>query len=262
MYLGSEKKLKKCVSTLHNFAHNIIIERREQLRTKSSVTSSDILTSIMLSNDPELTSDKFLLDLILNLILGGRETTAVALTHLFHLLQLYPDVEERLINEFRSKKNEITQETINNMIYADAVFHETCRYMPPVPYDFKVCNEDIMLPGNIFIPKNTIITYTPYHYHRLKSIWGKDAEEFKPERWIDDEGRFKTESQYKFISFNAGPRLCLGKSMAQLEAKILFLMLLNEFQFKLKPNFNCLIKSTVTCPFQDGLPMLVSKRQY
>lgn len=45
---------------------------------------------------------------------------------------------------------------------------------------------------------------------RDTEIWGEDASEFKPSRWIDENGELIRPSQYKFHAFNAGPRLCLG----------------------------------------------------
>lgn len=44
--------------------------------------------------------------------------------------------------------------------------------------------------------------------------WGEDCCEFRPERWIMEDGRIKHEPAHKFFSFNAGPRICLGKNIA------------------------------------------------
>jgi cytochrome P450 len=52
----------------------------------------------------------------------------------------------------------------------------------------------------VFVPKGTEVNYTIYATHRAEEFWGKDADEFKPERW---EGR---RVGFDFLPFNAGPR--------------------------------------------------------
>lgn len=44
---------------------------------------------------------------------------------------------------------------------------------------------------------------------RFTEVWGPDAADFKPSRWIS-EGQLKKESPFKFHAFNGGHRLCLG----------------------------------------------------
>ncbi|CAF1011707.1 unnamed protein product [Didymodactylos carnosus] len=254
--IGSEKKLKDCMKIVDRFIYNII-QQRQNDDTTTNNKRGDLLTLFLVHEDKQLINDKFLRDIVLSFIVAGRDTTATGLSHLFyHVYHSYPDIEQKLIDE-RHK---------NNSVYLDAVLYELCRLHPPVPFDLKIALKDVYLPGNIFIPKSTIITYTPYHYHRLKSVWGQDAEEFRPERWIDEtnEQKLKTESQYKFIAFNAGPRLCLGKTMALLEMKTLASMLINEFHFELDEStkkFNTQMKFQGTCAFEDGLPMTVKKRK-
>ena len=161
-------------------------------------------------------------------------------------------------------RREVSAVSPLNLVYMDCVILEVCRLHPPLPLDFKVCAREIHLPGttNIILPKSIIVSYTPYHFHRLSSVWGLDAMDFKPERWLDSDGKIKIESQFKFLSFNAGPRLRLGKVMALLEVKILAATLLNEYHFQLddENNFNANIKFTSTCLFSNGLKMTVIRR--
>ncbi|KAL6989517.1 hypothetical protein U1Q18_015267 [Sarracenia purpurea var. burkii] len=68
---------------------------------------------------------------------------------------------------------------------------------------------------------------------RMRFLWGDDAEDYRPERWLDDNGIFKPESPFKFTAFQAGPRICLGKEFAYRQMKIISAMLLGCFVFKL-----------------------------
>ena len=54
---------------------------------------------------------------------------------------------------------------------------------------------------------------------RREDLWGKDALEFKPERWLDPKSLKQISSDpFKFIPFSAGPRICLGQNFAYNEA--------------------------------------------
>jgi len=66
--------------------------------------------------------------------------------------------------------------------------------------------------------------------HRRKDLWGSDAEEFDPDRWLDD--RLKTyllTNSFQFLPFNAGPRICLGQQFAYNEMSFILIRLLQNF---------------------------------
>ena len=67
---------------------------------------------------------------------------------------------------------------------------------------------------------------------RMKGIWGQDCLEFIPERWITEQGKIKYEAPYKFLSFNAGPRSCLGKDVALTQLKMVGATLIHNYKFK------------------------------
>ncbi|RZC73118.1 hypothetical protein C5167_048597 [Papaver somniferum] len=69
-------------------------------------------------------------------------------------------------------------------------------------------------------PNDASVTYLPYAMGRMKFIWGDDAEVFRPERWLNNNGVFQNESPFKFTAFQAGPRICLGKDFAYMQMKI------------------------------------------
>ena len=62
-----------------------------------------------------------------------------------------------------------------------------------------------------------IVRWCDFEMARDPAVWGPDAAEFKPSRWIDEKGALKRESTFKFHAFNAGPRLCLGQNLALFE---------------------------------------------
>lgn len=67
--------------------------------------------------------------------------------------------------------------------------------------DPKICFSDDTLPDGYSVNKGDMVSYQPYAMGRMKFIWGDDAEEFRPERWLDKDGIFQPESPFKFTAF-------------------------------------------------------------
>ncbi|GMP26361.1 hypothetical protein CsSME_00002830 [Camellia sinensis var. sinensis] len=76
------------------------------------------------------------------------------------------------------------------------------------------------LPSGHRVDPNMKILFSLYAMGRMKFIWGEDCTEFKPEKWLSERGMIKHEPSYKFLSFNAGPRTCLGRKVAFTQLKV------------------------------------------
>ena len=87
-----------------------------------------------------------------------------------------------------------------------------------------------MLSDGTFIAGGSTVSLPMYALGRMPHVWGPHAAEFQPERWIDAQtGKLISVSAYKFVAFNAGPRLCLGKNLAMLEIKLIVATLLSKY---------------------------------
>ena len=67
--------------------------------------------------------------------------------------------------------------------------------------DGKEAMNDDVLPDGTRIKAGNQVAYFPYGMARMTFLWGHDAQEFKPERWLDDDGKFRPQSPFKFTSF-------------------------------------------------------------
>ena len=67
--------------------------------------------------------------------------------------------------------------------------------------DAKICFSDDTLPDGFSVRKGDMVSYQPYAMGRMRFVWGDDAEEFRPERWLNEKGLFCPESPFKFTAF-------------------------------------------------------------
>ncbi|KAJ0968789.1 hypothetical protein J5N97_021666 [Dioscorea zingiberensis] len=247
--VGAEAKMKKNIKYIDGFVYNVINKKIEQSANQKddSMIKEDILSRFLMERDkdPSTMSDQYLRDIILNLVIAGRDTTAGTLSWFFYMLCKHPDVQEKISQEIREATNTknkvpfdefsstLTEEALNNMQYLHAALTETLRLYPAVPVDVKACFSDDILPDGFAVKKGDMVNYQPYPMGRMKFIWGEDAGDFRPERWFNEDGVFQPESPFKFTAFQAGPRICLGKDFAYRQMKISAATLLRFFRFKL-----------------------------
>ncbi|XP_021275685.1 cytochrome P450 86B1-like [Herrania umbratica] len=275
--LGTEKKLKRSIKGVDEFAEEVIRTRKKELALQSEDKNkrSDLLTVFMGLKDEQGKpfSDKFLRDICVNFILAGRDTSSVALSWFFWLLEKNPMVEEkilaeisRIINEREEMKNEelksrlvFRPEEIKKMDYLQAALSEALRLYPSVPVDHKEVVEDDVFPDGTVLKKGTKVIYAIYAMGRMEAIWGKDCREYKPERWLRD-GRYMSESAYKFSAFNGGPRLCLGKDFAYYQMKFAAASIIYRYRVKVVKDHPVAPKLALTMYMKHGLEVNVIKR--
>ncbi|KAI9252952.1 cytochrome P450 [Phascolomyces articulosus] len=260
-------RMKDHIKVVDDFTYSLIRDRREQIAQGGEF--KDLLSRFMTSRNEhgEALNDKELRDMVLNFIIAGRDTTAQALSWAFFLLLNNPRVEEKLmteINQYLPDEKVLDaaeyHDTIKSLTYAHAVFYETLRLYPSVPSNGKQALEDDVLPDGAHVKKGQFVLWSPYAQGRSTKVWGPDAKEFKPERWIQEDGKLKRESQGKFAAFHGGPRVCLGQHLATLEALIAMTSLLKRYKFKLVPGQHVTYEASLTCPMKTGMKVTVERR--
>lgn len=92
----------------------------------------------------------------------------------------------------------------------------------------------------------------------MPHVWGPDATEFKPERWLDS-GKLTSVSAFQFVAFNAGPRLCLGKNLAMLEMKLIVATLLSKYYVKVESPENVAYAVSFTLPIKGQVGAKIVK---
>lgn len=223
--------------------------------------------------------------------LQGRDTTAQALTWAFHLLLQHRYVYAKVRNEVQNlldTQGEQQQEQNNetslpfdptlftptNLPYTHAVFVESLRLYPPIPFEIKQVQTPTTLPDGTFLPATSIVVWCPWAMNRSHSAWAPDPDAFRPERWLSensgDDGdpataaaapRVLMRPAAEFPVFNGGARTCLGRKMAESMAVQVIAAVVWTFDFV--PAYEGRerrSKSSLTLPMEGGLPVFVKVR--
>ncbi|KAJ3071410.1 Protein kinase alk2 [Podochytrium sp. JEL0797] len=248
------------IKTLRDFGRSIIQQKRE--KNHSGGQERDLLGLLMKVKDENgaFPSEEALIDHVLNFLIAGRDTTAVALSWAVFLLHKNPPALTKLLSEISTILDGTTptyDQIRNDMPYANAVFHETLRLYPSLPRGGKEAQEDITLPDGTFVPKGSRVGWSGYAMGRTEAIWGPDAKEFKPERWLQMK---KQPSPFDYPVFNAGPRLCLGKGMAELEGVFVLVELIREFEIEFVEEEQVVYGISILLPMKNGLKVKCKKR--
>ncbi|XP_031096202.1 cytochrome P450 86A22 [Ipomoea triloba] len=272
--LGMEVNLSQSLTHVDHYLTDVITTRKLELvsQQEGGPQHDDLLSRFM--RKKESYSDKFLQQVALNFILAGRDTSSVALSWFFWLVSLNPRVEEKILIELctvlmetRGKdtskwlEDPLIFEEVDQLIYLKAALSETLRLYPSVPEDSKHVITDDVLPDGTFVPAGSNITYSIYSVGRMKFIWGEDCLEFKPERWLSKDGKkFELDDQFRFVSFNAGPRICLGKNLAYLQMKSIAAAVLLRHRLAVAPGHKVEQKMSLTLFMKYGLLVNVFPR--
>ncbi|KAI8804050.1 cytochrome P450 [Cladochytrium replicatum] len=255
-------QLKHDTAFVREYCMKIVQQRREDIRkTDADFAKSDILQLFIKHAEDrgEELSDEDLADHTINFIIAGRDTTAQALSWCFYLLAKNPDKCDELLKEIESKNLSPmpSYDEIRSLRYANAVFSETLRLYPSVPQNIKECLKEETLPDGTIIPKGAFVTWNPYAMGRTPAIWGDDAREFRPERWLD---RAKPPTNFEYPSFNAGPRLCLGLTMAYLEGVFVIVQIVRKYKIEVLNLDTITYNQAITLPMKDPMMCRIHRR--
>lgn len=180
-----------------------------------------------------------LVDQSKTLLGAGHETSATAITWGIYLLSQprYAHIQNRLRAEIRehlpspSSGIPVTEDMLDKLPYLEAVSKEILRVYAPVPSLGRVAQSPVEIGGIVF-PKGTVIQVHMWAINKSKKLWGEDAREFNPERWLKDKVNGGAKESLAFITFGYGSRSCIGRGFALAENKSLLAQLIGSFEIK------------------------------
>ncbi|MFZ9855211.1 MAG: cytochrome P450, partial [Limisphaerales bacterium] len=205
------RRLHAALGTVRQIVDEMIRRRRERLDAIAAEPSAhrDLLTTLMLAKDEETgesMSDQQLHDEVMTLLISGHETTAIALSWVWYLLDRNPEEQDRIREELQAVTGgrPPTVEDLPRLHRLRMVFLEAIRLYPPLWFfDRRALSEDRL--GDTLIQPGNLVLICPYAVHRIESLW-PDPEAFRPERF--EHGKEQQKNKFAFLPFGAGPRMC------------------------------------------------------
>ncbi|ORX75916.1 cytochrome P450 [Basidiobolus meristosporus CBS 931.73] len=190
---------------------------------------NDLLSVLVKAwSEKQLSFDEMLNEAVV-LSIAGHDTTASSLSSVIYVLAKYPAIQEKVREEVnRVLKSHASTEDIPStaeikmLHYLEATIKESMRLYPPAPIlPTRMAACDTML-GQIPIPKGSLITLNIYALQRDEQYW-ENPTMVDPERWLNSGGQ--VQDLPAWCPFTNGSRLCIGKSFAMNEMKIVLSML-------------------------------------
>jgi cytochrome P450 len=249
-------KAKQALQTLDNIIFGIIEQRR-----KSGEDKGDVISMLLMARDDDgaQMSDQQLRDELLTLFIAGHETTANLLTWTWYLISQHPEVEAKLYDELKTVldgRTTLTYQDLPALKYNDMVIKEVLRLYPPAWIIVRQPFEDATI-GDYRIKKGTTVFVSPYVIHHDARFY-PEPERFMPERFAPEaEAKIP---HYAYIPFSGGPRICIGISLATMEARLIIATVMQQFRLRYEAKQPLKPSALLTLVPEGGLTMRVEKR--
>ncbi|WP_375772565.1 cytochrome P450 [Archangium gephyra] len=228
---GSQTRLFfGAIEQLNTAMYGLIAERRQSPSGKD-----DMMAMLMEAQDTQgvAMTDTELRDELVNLYVGGYESTAVALTWILYEVMRHPEAEQRLRSELATVLGgrPLTAESLQSLHYARAVVEETLRLHPPAwNIVRRAVGEDQL--GGYTVAPDTKMLIPPYILHRHPEFW-PEPERYLPERFLPEQK--ERQHRYAYMPFGAGQRQCVGHGYTLTLLTITLVTLLQRYQLRLEP---------------------------
>ncbi|KAG8696912.1 cytochrome P450-dit2 [Ceratobasidium sp. 395] len=255
--ISSVQKLLQAAKLQNNQAEEVLRARQALLASGGDLASEagrgrDIMTLLMKANEAEGSENHISRDAMIGhmnvFIFAGHETTSTAVSRILDILANNEDIQVRLRDEicsyFKEHQDDANHDALLELPYLDAVVRETLRVYGPVSSIVRQSQVDTIIPleypvetptgkvTSIPIKKGTRVVMNIVMANRYDKVWGEQADQFRPERWIGNKLDEVTEPgahlpgvYSSMMTFGGGPTSCIG--------------------FKLSPNIRHILSSQI-----------------
>ncbi|KZT68370.1 cytochrome P450 [Daedalea quercina L-15889] len=250
------------INTLDKRSKEIYADKKHTLEQgdtemeKQVAAGKDIMSILLRANaaaDPEdRLADEEVISQMSLFIVGGLDTTASALSRVLMLLAEDPQRQQKLRQELLDSRaaDGLPYDELNRLPFLDAVVRETLRLYPPGTIIFRMADKDTVLPlsepihttdGKIMdavpVTKGSQFLLGYLGCNLSKSLWGEDALEWNPERWMSlpttvTQGHIPG-AYSNIMTFSGGKRACIGFKFSEMEMKVVLAVLLSKFTFEM-----------------------------
>lgn len=236
--LPADRALDRSMEEIEKAVTGFMEETRRRIAARPELRESpeNFLEGMIAAQETEGTfSDEEIMGNVFTLLLAGEDTTSHSMAWTIWSLARRPAIQAKWAEEARDVLGDqpyaTEYEAVEGFRYGEGVLRESMRLTPVVPITGLEPLADTEVEG-VQIPAGTRL-FLLHRYAGLQST--VRAEEFKPERWLDDDEELPVPDQKSFLTFGAGPRFCPGRNLAFLEAKTALGMIARNFEIELDP---------------------------
>lgn len=253
----ARRRFRRAVGIVEDEAHRLLDERRRELRRDNADANDDLLSMLvaMREESDAALSDPEIVDQVVGLVFAGHDTTALAMTYSLHQIAAHPNVQQRFHAELEEVLNSDppTLSDIGELKLTERILRETLRLYPPIHTIPRVTTEPVEINGYRLKPE-TRAHLSVWAVHRDSRHW-EDPHEWRPTRWENTSPR---DAGYAYVPFGAGPRVCLGRRFALMEAKLVLAVV--GQQFELDSLCELEFSPMTTTQPAHGVPVRISPR--
>jgi cytochrome P450 len=251
--------IRNSIGKIRGAAQKLLDQKRQKMEKGAAREDHDILSVALESGG---FSDANLIDQAMTFLAAGHETTSSTIGWIAYHMSKHPEMQKRLRNEIRENLPAlldptvpITSTDIDRLPYLHAVLNETLRLTPPVALTLRTAVRDTVIVDHA-IPKGTIVTIVPWANNADKNLWGPDALEFNPERWMQPgtANSGGAQSNYAMNTFLHGPRSCIGQQFSKAETACIMAALFGSFELSFpKAGYELDVRGGITSKPKDML---------
>ncbi|KUI60571.1 Pisatin demethylase [Cytospora mali] len=228
--------------------------------------------------DPKEVDDAQIIGWLMINMIAGADTTAATLKsafyHCLHNKRIWERLQQETLAAGLHKDTPVAYKDSHSIPYLEAVVREALRILPGVsmPLERYVPQGGHRLSDGSLLPEGSIVGLNPYILCRNKDIYGQDAEEFRPERWLRDEEGGETEKQFEErlaamnsvdLTFGGGRRICIGKNLGLFQVYKVLATLATFYNLELmQPEQEWRITNSWFPRQEGGLEVKITKRVY
>lgn len=171
---------------------------------------------------------------------AGHETMCSALTSTMAMIGSHPSTQRRVAHEVRastdSTADPMSYTAVARLPFTQATIKEAQRLYPVIgmslPRRVPAGTTGMRAHGHHF-PPGTTVGCNPASLHRNADIFGVDAGEFNPDRWLRPGGDVRAMERYN-LTWGGGARRCPGRHLAEMIVYKVVAALVREFDLEVR----------------------------
>ncbi|OQD68318.1 hypothetical protein PENPOL_c003G02954 [Penicillium polonicum] len=239
--------------TITNISIQHLVDRLQNNDTDyHDPTKPDFLDKFIEAKEkyPDVVDNTQIVSYLMFNMIAGADTTGITINAALYFSLKHPHVWQRLRSEIGKPTESsssgpavVSYKDTREYPYLNAIVREAMRCHPAVAMLLEryVPKGGLDLPNGLYVPAGCVVGVNPYVVARNKSVWGEDADVFRPERWLRNE-KLETEEEFEKrlrlmnntdLAFGGGSRICIGKHLGLLEVYKVLATLVSRYNIDL-----------------------------